>query len=990
MAAAQNRQARRRQRRDDKSARSCQQNPLPASTALERIPASAPMPGYARFIGRVGALAVALGVGAAVATGYGVPVAHAEDTTQSSNDNKGDGESGQDNDDNENDDQGDDDDDGDSLDAGGGDETVGDDEEGDDSQAELSDGDLETNAGIGNDEQQGQNGGNHLLQGDPIGETPPPAEPPVDLTPPVDATPPAPLADPPPAAPAPEVPKPPAEPIQPAVGDGNPAAEQKELESGGGAPLDADTGPSGVEQLLDGATPVEFTVEELDGGANRLTTFNVEDSQSFSALIAPEPNIIEPEHPDLWAGIATIPGVAARLAYTVAAAFLSPFVVGGPTAPVQPPVLWAVLAWVRREFQRTLFNETPTAMNDPAVTTSEDVAVTISPLANDFDTDEDPLTVTDYTQPEHGTVTYNAVTKQFTYTPDENFHGTDTFEYAVSDHAGAPHWHGILGGLYNVGHQDTATVTVTVAAVDDAATMGPDAAPVDEDTTKVLDPVVLLQNDTDPDGPLTFTGVGNASDGATVTYDNGAINYKPAPNFNGTATFDYYATDPDGNINTGTVTMTVNQVDDGATMGPDAAPVDEDSTKVLDPTVLLQNDTDPDGPLTFTGVGNASDGATVTYENGAINYTPADGFTGDATFEYYATDPDGNINTGIVTMTVVPTDAAPTVFTEEAVVAVGDGPFGVALSPDGQRAYVADRFGGTVSVVDIDPDSPTYNQVIATITVPGEKLAVAVNDTHAFVTNTGGSTITVIDADPNSQTYNQVIGSPITVGARPSEMAFSADGTRLYVTNQSSDNVSVVDVDPNSASFGQVIATIPVGDAPRYVAVTPDGTRAYVTNAFSNNVVVIDVDPSSPTYHQAIGNPIAVNGPSYGVAINPDGTRAYVTNYQAGTVTVIDTNPDSPTYNQIVGDPIQVGAQPLGIAVSPDGTRAYTANQAASSISVIDIDPTSPTFNQVIATVPGLPVATGLVVNADGSRIYVANQGNDSLSVISATNPTTA
>ncbi|MCZ8382796.1 tandem-95 repeat protein, partial [Mycobacterium sp. CPCC 205372] len=256
-------------------------------------------------------------------------------------------------------------------------------------------------------------------------------------------------------------------------------------------------------------------------------------------------------------------------------------------------------------------------------------------LQNDSDPDG-PLTFLGVGNASDGaTVTYE--NGAIIYTPAPNFNGAATFEYYASDPDG---------------NTNTGIVTMTVVQVDDGATMGPDAAPVDEDTTKVLDPTVLLQNDSDPDGPLTFLGVGNASDGATVTYENGAIIYTPAPNFNGAATFEYYASDPDGNTNTGIVTMTVVQVDDGATMGPDAAPVDEDTTKVLDPTVLLQNDTDPDGPLTFLGVGNATDGATVTYENGAITYTPAPNFNGTSTFEYYASDPDGNTNTGIVTMTV--------------------------------------------------------------------------------------------------------------------------------------------------------------------------------------------------------------------------------------------------------------------------------------------------------------------------------------------------
>ena len=44
---------------------------------------------------------------------------------------------------------------------------------------------------------------------------------------------------------------------------------------------------------------------------------------------------------------------------------LSPFVSNNPLAPVESPALWAVLAWVRRQNQQTLIDETPTISRPP-------------------------------------------------------------------------------------------------------------------------------------------------------------------------------------------------------------------------------------------------------------------------------------------------------------------------------------------------------------------------------------------------------------------------------------------------------------------------------------------------------------------------------------------------------------------------------------------------------------------------------------------------
>ena len=56
-------------------------------------------------------------------------------------------------------------------------------------------------------------------------------------------------------------------------------------------------------------------------------------------------------------------------------------------------------------------------------------------LANDTDVDGEPLTAVLVTGPPHGTLTLNA-DGSFTYTPDANYNGTDSFTYAANDGTG--------------------------------------------------------------------------------------------------------------------------------------------------------------------------------------------------------------------------------------------------------------------------------------------------------------------------------------------------------------------------------------------------------------------------------------------------------------------------------------------------------------------------------------------------------------------------
>jgi VCBS repeat-containing protein len=112
-------------------------------------------------------------------------------------------------------------------------------------------------------------------------------------------------------------------------------------------------------------------------------------------------------------------------------------------------------------FVTTNPNTVPAA-GDDAFTTDEDTPLTANVLGNDSDEDGDDLTATLATGPEHGSVELNP-DGSFAYTPAANYNGTDSFSYEVSD---------------GNGDSDSATVSLTVNAVNDAptVTVGPGGA----------------------------------------------------------------------------------------------------------------------------------------------------------------------------------------------------------------------------------------------------------------------------------------------------------------------------------------------------------------------------------------------------------------------------------------------------------------------------------------------------------------------------------
>ncbi|HVR66868.1 MAG TPA: Ig-like domain-containing protein, partial [Verrucomicrobiae bacterium] len=184
-------------------------------------------------------------------------------------------------------------------------------------------------------------------------------------------------------------------------------------------------------------------------------------------------------------------------------------------------------------------NDVPVAVDD-AVVTKEDTAVNGSVLGNDTDADGDKLTAILVDGPDNGTLIFND-DGSFTYTPDADFNGTDTFSYQASDD----------GPL----DSNIATVTITVLPVNDAPVAANDAAVTDED---VAVSGSVLANDTDPDGDkLTAVLVDGPDNGTLQLNSDGTYTYTPNSNFNGIDKFTYQASDGADASNTSTVTIAV-------------------------------------------------------------------------------------------------------------------------------------------------------------------------------------------------------------------------------------------------------------------------------------------------------------------------------------------------------------------------------------------------------------------------------------------------
>jgi len=296
-------------------------------------------------------------------------------------------------------------------------------------------------------------------------------------------------------------------------------------------------------------------------------------------------------------------------------------------------------------------NHSPVVADD-AYATNEDATLKVElaagVLANDLDIDGDTLSTVLVAPTTHGTLTV-ATDGSFTYVPDADFFGADSFTYRATD-----------GTAESV----VATVTVAVHPVADAPRAADDTATAVEDTAVVVN---VLANDSQVDGtidPGTVTIVAQPFSGSLfVDADSGVITYTPTAGFSGFDRFRYRMQDANHlTSNVATVSVFVNPTNDDPAAHADAYIVNEDTVRhVAAFSGVLVNDSDEDGDALTAVLTSSPAHGTLTLEaNGAFTYVPAEDYSGSDSFRYRADDGLRQSET-VVSLRILPVNDTPAV-----------------------------------------------------------------------------------------------------------------------------------------------------------------------------------------------------------------------------------------------------------------------------------------------------------------------------------------
>ena len=477
-------------------------------------------------------------------------------------------------------------------------------------------------------------------------------------------------------------------------------------------------------------------------------------------------------------------------------------------------------------------NQPPSA-NSSFVSTEQDKSTNIT--LNATDPDNNPLTFTVLSGPEHGSV--SGTGPVVTYTPAAGYVGPDMFSFMASD------------GEWNT---EVAYVCIDVKV----SSNHPPTADAQNVSVAEDNSLSIALTASDPDGDTLSYSFTAAGHGTLTPGLNNSVVYQPALNYFGPDSFDFTVDDGHGATATATIQITVTPVNDAPVTDAQSLATDEDTSLAI---VLTASDVEGDA-LSFSFAQPAH--GVVTGTGNHLTYQPAANYNGPDAFNF--TVSDGNGGTAVATIHIV-------------VNAVNDNPVAnaqtLATAEDTALSITL-----TGSDVDGDPLAFAYAQPAhGTVTGAGDNVVYtptpnyngpdaftfAVSDGNGGIaTATVSITVTPVNDNPTAQAQNVSVNEDSSVAIVLSASDVDGDalaysyslpahgtltGTGNNVTYQPSANYNGSDSfaftvdDGHGGSSTAVISitVVPVNDAP--VAVAKEAPAAHPTS-FTRSLVLIAPD----------------------------------------------------------------------------------------------------------------------------------------------------
>ncbi len=269
----------------------------------------------------------------------------------------------------------------------------------------------------------------------------------------------------------------------------------------------------------------------------------------------------------------------------------------------------------------------------------------------------------------------------------------------------------------------------------------------------------------------------------------------------------------------------------------------------------------------------------------------------------------------------------------------GHGDQNMALTSDGQFAYVANRDDNTVAQfrMSVAGDLLRLSPVTVSASAP-YGVAISRDDKYVYVTDQAHGAILQF-AIGASGTLTPLSPASVSVGANPWEIAVSPDGRYVYTVNAGGNSVSQLGVGADGTLTALSPASVSTLNFPSSIAISPDGRYAYVGYSDQSLGVIsqFGIDASgvlTPLSPATVATGIATTG----IAVSIDSKYVYVSNFIDNVVSQYSVGVGGALL-PLVPATVSTGAssQPAGIGLSPDGLFAYVAERARGRIAQFSI-----------------------------------------------------
>lgn len=332
----------------------------------------------------------------------------------------------------------------------------------------------------------------------------------------------------------------------------------------------------------------------------------------------------------------------------------------------------------------------------------------------------------------------------------------------------------------------------------------------------------------------------------------------------------------------------------------------------------------------------------------------------------------------------------------------GPGPFGLAISPSGNRVVTANGGPDRFSLTFLEKSDGTWKTRQLALGGSGDDWKSAFMGL-AFETE---DRLYVSEGESGRvRLFNVLSGEKLadldlnTNGFRDSytgDLVLDRARGVLYVVDQANFRVAIFDT-----RGGRTLASSRVGRLPFAIALSPDGKRVYVTNV--GMFVYKPIPGADPKHARETGLPFPAFGfPSKEsldgtVAKNASGKDVVVPPLgdpnmpESNSVCVLDVaDPSHPAVVRFIRTGLAFGPNSLGgsapAGIVAAGTQVFVSNSTNDSVSIVDAETLKVTAD-IPLRIPGLEhlrgvMPIGLAYNASRDRLLVAEAGINAVGVI--------